>query len=199
MILLKKIEGWSINSFLNISERDKCSDSRSFWGFAEHFKDQADALMNQLDAGKQRSLQGELSLSSSNNSLNNGEKTASAGRVRVRSASQDRGYESSTLGFVLISLWTLNSFHSETFIYETYAQHKLIFVGSRLMIKGKHRTYFCGWLVCVKTGYCRKLLPLFVKHCRETWSSFRLEKSTCLLWWVDLHAGRVKHFNIYNV
>lgn len=75
---------------------------RSFWGFAEHFKDQADALMNQLDAAKQKSLQGELSLSSSNNSLNNGDKPASAGRVRVRSASQDRGYESSTLGFVFL-------------------------------------------------------------------------------------------------
>ena len=79
---------------------------RSFWGFAEHFKDQADALMNQLDAAKQKSLQGELSLSSSNNSLNNGDKPSTAGRVvRVRSASQDRGYESSTLGWVVFVCW----------------------------------------------------------------------------------------------
>lgn len=78
--------------------------------------------MNQLDAGKQRSLQGELSLSSSNNSLNNGEKAASAGRVRVRSASQDRGYESSTLGFVLISLWTLNSNYLQSETHLSTAQ-----------------------------------------------------------------------------
>ncbi|XP_053408709.1 CLIP-associating protein 1-like isoform X4 [Mercenaria mercenaria] len=70
---------------------------KSFWGFADHFKDQADALLNHLDPAKQKALQGELSNSSSNNSLNSGERLA-AGRVRARSASQDRGYESSTLG-----------------------------------------------------------------------------------------------------
>ncbi|KAL4229385.1 CLIP-associating protein 1 [Mactra antiquata] len=72
---------------------------KSFWGFADHFKDQADALINHLDPAKQKALQGELSNSSSNNSLNSGERLT-AGRVRARSASQDRGYESSTLGRV---------------------------------------------------------------------------------------------------
>ena len=70
---------------------------RSFWGFADHFKDQADALLTHLDPAKQKALQGELSNSSSNNSLNSGERLT-AGRIRARSASQDRGYESSTLG-----------------------------------------------------------------------------------------------------
>ncbi|KAK3607614.1 hypothetical protein CHS0354_034665 [Potamilus streckersoni] len=72
---------------------------KAFWGFSEHFKDQADALLNTLDAAKQKALQGELSASSSSNSLNSGENTKAA-RVRARSASQDRGYESNTLGRV---------------------------------------------------------------------------------------------------
>ncbi|KAL3837045.1 hypothetical protein ACJMK2_022432 [Sinanodonta woodiana] len=70
---------------------------KAFWGFSEHFKDQADALLNTLDAAKQKALQGEMSASSSSNSLNSGENTKAA-RVRARSASQDRGYESNTLG-----------------------------------------------------------------------------------------------------
>ncbi|XP_067126755.1 CLIP-associating protein 1-like isoform X1 [Centruroides vittatus] len=45
---------------------------KAFWGFADHFKDQADSLLNSLDTSKQRMLQGELSMSnsSSNSSLN---------------------------------------------------------------------------------------------------------------------------------
>ena len=71
--------------------------SRSFWGFADHFKDQADALLDKLDPAKRKALQGELSNSSSSNSVNSNERL-SANRLRARSASQDRGYETSTLG-----------------------------------------------------------------------------------------------------
>lgn len=45
---------------------------RAFWGFAEHFKEQADSLLNSLEPTRQKQLQGELSNSSSNNSLNSG-------------------------------------------------------------------------------------------------------------------------------
>ncbi|KAK8765343.1 hypothetical protein V5799_032049 [Amblyomma americanum] len=45
---------------------------KAFWGFADHFKEQADVLLNSLDTSKQRMLQGELCMSnsSSSNSLN---------------------------------------------------------------------------------------------------------------------------------
>ncbi|WAR05483.1 CLAP2-like protein [Mya arenaria] len=74
---------------------------RSFWGFTTHFKDQGDLLLSHLDPAKQKALQGELSNSSSSNSVNSGQGGASAGASRVpraRSASQDRGHETSTLG-----------------------------------------------------------------------------------------------------
>jgi hypothetical protein len=63
---------------------------RAFWGFAEHFKSQADALLGSLDPSKQKMLQGELSNSSSNNSLNSAEGGRPAPKSRARSASQDR-------------------------------------------------------------------------------------------------------------
>jgi hypothetical protein len=72
--------------------------SRGFWGFAEHFKDQADALLNSLEPAKQKQIKGELSGSSSNNSLNSAEGLT----TRPRSASTDRGFDSSTLGLVYI-------------------------------------------------------------------------------------------------
>ncbi|KAK7497575.1 hypothetical protein BaRGS_00011215, partial [Batillaria attramentaria] len=62
---------------------------KAFWGFAEHFKSQADALLGALDPSKQKMLQGELSNSSSNNSLNSAEGLR-PGKQRARSASQDR-------------------------------------------------------------------------------------------------------------
>ncbi|XP_052805181.1 CLIP-associating protein 1-like isoform X3 [Mya arenaria] len=74
---------------------------KSFWGFTTHFKDQGDLLLSHLDPAKQKALQGELSNSSSSNSVNSGQGGASAGASRVpraRSASQDRGHETSTLG-----------------------------------------------------------------------------------------------------
>merc|ERR1712223_2209872 len=55
---------------------DADPDARSFarkayWGFADHFKDQADLLLNSLDGVHRRMLQaGEMSNSSSSNSLN---------------------------------------------------------------------------------------------------------------------------------
>lgn len=46
-------------------------DFRAFWGFADHFKDHADQLLNTLDSSYRRLLQaGEMSNSSSSNSLN---------------------------------------------------------------------------------------------------------------------------------
>jgi hypothetical protein len=74
-------------------ENVKCLFScacRAFWGFAEHFKSQADALLGSLDPSKQKMLQGELSNSSSNNSLNSAEGGRPAPKSRARSASQDR-------------------------------------------------------------------------------------------------------------
>ncbi|KAK6182722.1 hypothetical protein SNE40_010342 [Patella caerulea] len=69
---------------------------KAFWGFADHFKDQADALLNSLDSSKQKMLQGEISGSSSSNSINSNENNRMV-RNRARSASQDRSLESSTL------------------------------------------------------------------------------------------------------
>lgn len=47
---------------------------KAFWGFADHFKDQADSMIHSLDAQKQKALYGEvaggLSASNSINSLN---------------------------------------------------------------------------------------------------------------------------------
>ena len=42
---------------------------RAYWGFADHFKSQADSLFDSLEFSKQKQLQGEMSNSSSNNSL----------------------------------------------------------------------------------------------------------------------------------
>lgn len=57
---------------------------RAYWGFAEHFKEQAESLLNSLDPAKQRLLQGgaTMSSSSSNNSLN----STGGGASRVASA-----------------------------------------------------------------------------------------------------------------
>ena len=63
---------------------DADPDARSFarkayWGFADHFKDQADVLLNSLEGVHRRMLQaGEMSNSSSSNSLN-----MSSGKLRV--------------------------------------------------------------------------------------------------------------------
>ncbi|XP_064594427.1 CLIP-associating protein 1-like isoform X2 [Liolophura sinensis] len=79
-----------------ISDAD--SDARAFarkafWGFADHFRDQADALLNNLDPAKKKMLEGELSNSSSNNSLNSTDSSKlpkSKSGSRSRSASIDR-------------------------------------------------------------------------------------------------------------
>ncbi|XP_041372229.1 CLIP-associating protein 1-like isoform X3 [Gigantopelta aegis] len=68
---------------------------KAFWGFSHHFKDQADSLLNNLDSAKQKMLQGELSTSSSNNSLNS-DSSLKMARPKVRSRSQDRAQETST-------------------------------------------------------------------------------------------------------
>lgn len=41
---------------------------KAFWGFADHFREQADSLLNSLDNSKQRMLQGELTMSNSSSS-----------------------------------------------------------------------------------------------------------------------------------
>ena len=61
---------------------------KAYWGFAEHFKDQADSLMAGLDPTYKRLLQGEMSQSSSSNSLNivgGSRVTSGAGRSRQTS------------------------------------------------------------------------------------------------------------------
>ncbi|XP_076456225.1 CLIP-associating protein 1-A-like isoform X9 [Babylonia areolata] len=70
---------------------------KAFWGFAEHFKSQADALLGSLDPSKQKMLQGELSNSSSNNSLNSAEGLRQV-KSRARSASHDRSIPKYTGG-----------------------------------------------------------------------------------------------------
>ncbi|XP_036366134.1 CLIP-associating protein 1-B isoform X5 [Octopus sinensis] len=71
---------------------------KAYWHFATHFRDQADALLNSLDVSKQKVLQGELSNSSSNNSLNSAD-SLKLPASRSRSASQDRiGFDSLTRG-----------------------------------------------------------------------------------------------------
>ncbi|KAK2176940.1 hypothetical protein NP493_630g01004 [Ridgeia piscesae] len=76
---------------------------KAFWAFADHFKDQAESLLNALDPAKQKMLQGELSRSSSNTSLSSSthsqasapQRVPSATKVkttpRTRSVSTDRG------------------------------------------------------------------------------------------------------------
>ncbi|KAG0417162.1 hypothetical protein HPB47_005851 [Ixodes persulcatus] len=56
---------------LNLSSKSK-EIRKAFWGFANHFKEQADVLLNSLDSSKQRMLHGELCMSnsSSSNSIN---------------------------------------------------------------------------------------------------------------------------------
>uniref|UniRef100_T1IXA2 TOG domain-containing protein n=1 Tax=Strigamia maritima TaxID=126957 RepID=T1IXA2_STRMM len=72
-----------------ISDADKdarTSSRKAFWGFASHFSEQADSLLNSLDSSKQKMLyeqNNSLSNSSSNNSLNN---IAKVPRSRASSA-----------------------------------------------------------------------------------------------------------------
>ena len=58
---------------------------KAYWGFADHFKDQADSLMSGLDPSYKRLLQGEMSQSSSSNSLN-----IVAGNTRTHSGVRSR-------------------------------------------------------------------------------------------------------------
>merc|ERR1719431_1881305 len=43
---------------------------KAYWGFADHFKEQADSLLSSLEPSYKKLLQGEMSNSSSSNSLN---------------------------------------------------------------------------------------------------------------------------------
>lgn len=62
--------------------------SRAYWGFAANFKDQADILLNSLDSTYRRMLQaGDLSNSSSSNSLNTAGRTTSSTMPRSRQSS----------------------------------------------------------------------------------------------------------------
>ena len=57
---------------------------KAYWGFADHFKEQAESLMSGLDPTYKRLLQGEMSQSSSSNSLNTPQQPRS---MRSRQAS----------------------------------------------------------------------------------------------------------------
>ena len=73
---------------------------RAFWGFHDHFREQAESLLNSLEPSKQKMLQGELSSSSSSSSIgaggvpsrvNSGLKPGGAGKSqRARSMSTER-------------------------------------------------------------------------------------------------------------
>ena len=60
---------------------------KAYWGFADHFKDQADNLMSGLDPTYKRLLQGEMSQSSSSNSLNVLQSSSRLTGARSRQAS----------------------------------------------------------------------------------------------------------------
>merc|ERR1719412_2419544 len=66
------ILGEAIKKGISDADPDARSFARkAYWGFADHFKDQADHLLNSLDGVHRRMLQaGEMSNSSSSNSLN---------------------------------------------------------------------------------------------------------------------------------
>jgi len=69
---------------------------KAYWGFADHFKDQADVLLNALEPNYRRVLQGEMSNSSSSNSLN---LVAQSGQTLSRaSARTSRSRQSSVNG-----------------------------------------------------------------------------------------------------
>ncbi|BFZ06493.1 hypothetical protein BsWGS_09532 [Bradybaena similaris] len=77
-----------IKKGINDADLEARAHSRkAFWGFADHFKSQADALLNSLDPSKQKMLQGEVSNSSSSSSLN-GEHLRP--KSRSRAASEER-------------------------------------------------------------------------------------------------------------
>lgn len=67
--------------------------SRAYWGFADHFKEQADQLLNSLEVNHRRMLQanggGNLSNSSSSNSVN------LAGRATTMAPTQPRSRQAS--------------------------------------------------------------------------------------------------------
>ncbi|KAL5010946.1 hypothetical protein ScPMuIL_013251 [Solemya velum] len=89
----------SIKKGINDADSEARAFARkAFWGFSDHFKDQADALLNTLDASKQKLLQGEMSGSSSTNSINSME-NLKISKHRLRATSQDRTtFDSSTVG-----------------------------------------------------------------------------------------------------
>ena len=58
---------------------------RAYWGFADHFRDEADKLLNSLDPSYKKMLQGEIGMSnsSSSQSLHNSQKTSGMERKNV--------------------------------------------------------------------------------------------------------------------
>jgi len=79
-----------------ISDADSEARSHSrkaYWGFADHFKEHADQLLNTLDPTHRRMLQGEMSNSSSTNSL-----TTLSGMTGLSLNSRARSRQSSVTG-----------------------------------------------------------------------------------------------------
>ncbi|XP_003376429.1 putative HEAT repeat-containing domain protein [Trichinella spiralis] len=62
-------------------------NSKAYWSFSDHFRDQAEMLFQSLDPGKQRQLLGEVSQSSSSHSLYNDLRTSQES-VKCSTASQ---------------------------------------------------------------------------------------------------------------
>ncbi|CAG2067502.1 unnamed protein product, partial [Timema podura] len=59
---------------------------RAYWSFHRHFPDQADSLLQSLDAAYKRALYGELSQSSSSNSLSQQSRYGVTSRPRLTSS-----------------------------------------------------------------------------------------------------------------
>ncbi|CAB4065470.1 CLASP1_2 [Lepeophtheirus salmonis] len=94
-IITSSIEGKSREIRKQCCITDPDSEARSmarkaYWGFADHFKEQADILLNSLDSTYRRLLQvGDMSNSSSSNSLN------TAGRSSITTVTLPRSRQSS--------------------------------------------------------------------------------------------------------
>jgi len=119
MAVHSELFDWQLSYVEYLDVYDRCYVShRAFWGFAEHFRAQAESVLSSLDQMKQKQLLGEQpSDSSSNTSLNSlgqGSRMLMAASKTTRPLSKGprsgyRAVESS--GIDLPSYFTLSSFY----------------------------------------------------------------------------------------
>jgi len=118
MAVHSELFDWQLSYVEYLDVYDRCYVScRAFWGFAEHFRAQAESVLSSLDQMKQKQLLGEQpSDSSSNTSLNSlgrGSRmlTAASKTTRPLSKGPRSGYRAvESSGIDLPSYFTLSSF-----------------------------------------------------------------------------------------